>query len=237
MKLSFEYGTNVIKFDLIYKKRKTLEIRIEPPNVVTVIAPMGLSEQKVLEQVKTKSRWIVRKLSEVKDIKYKPIKKEFVNGEVFMYLGLNYRLQIVIEPTVSKPIVSLTDDKFVISTSTTDEAILYKVMEQWYRSKAQEKIGERVAYYSHKLNKTPKNIKIKEQKKRWGSCSSLGNLNFNWKCIMAPASVLDYLVVHEMCHLFHMNHSKDFWNMVASILPDYKQRKEWLKKHGVRMSL
>jgi predicted metal-dependent hydrolase len=110
-------------------------------------------------------------------------------------------------------------------------------MLNWYRKKAREQINERIKYYQPKVGVQPARITVKEQKKRWGSCSSRGNLNFNWRAVMAPSPVLDYIIVHELCHLKHHNHSREFWNLLASILPDYKNRREWLKKNGVRLNL
>lgn len=106
-----------------------------------------------------------------------------------------------------------------------------------YKKKAKEQIQKRVEYYSAFIPESTKinRIMVKEQKKRWGSCSSKGNLNFNWRLILAPPEVLDYVVVHEMCHLKYMNHSKEFWCEVERILPDYKERRKWLKEKGTSL--
>eukprot|EP00831_Metopus_contortus_P005866 TRINITY_DN12210_c0_g1_i4.p3 TRINITY_DN12210_c0_g1~~TRINITY_DN12210_c0_g1_i4.p3 ORF type:complete len:123 (+),score=27.65 TRINITY_DN12210_c0_g1_i4:169-537(+) len=94
-----------------------------------------------------------------------------------------------------------------------------------------------VKYYQKFFAKEPTDIRIKEQKKRWGSCTSKNELLFNWRCIMAKSNALDYIVVHEMCHMYHKDHSKEFWELVASVLPDFEVRKEWLRNYGVRMDL
>jgi predicted metal-dependent hydrolase len=107
-------------------------------------------------------------------------------------------------------------------------------MENWYRDKTAQAIADRVNFYLPTVGESPTRITIKEQRKRWGSCSSLGRLNFNWRIIMLPQSVLDYIVVHELCHLVHHNHSRDFWNLVGSILSDYQECKQWLKLNGFR---
>lgn len=105
-------------------------------------------------------------------------------------------------------------------------------LEKWYREEAREYLYNRTAYYGKILGEYPENIRIKEQKTCWGSCSSKRNLNFNWKLLMAPLEILDYVVVHELCHLKYMNHSRDFWNCVGEILPDYAVRRQWLKENG-----
>lgn len=98
--------------------------------------------------------------------------------------------------------------------------------------KARERIAERAAYYAPILGVTYGRITIRDQKTRWGSCSSKGNLNFTWKLILAPPEILDYVVVHELCHRLEMNHSERFWNHVRRVLPDYQERRAWLKKNG-----
>ncbi|MBM7853900.1 putative metal-dependent hydrolase [Desulfohalotomaculum tongense] len=237
MKLSTNYGTQIINFEVMYSKRKTMEIRVEPPGVVKVVVPQNTPEQVILERVKSKGAWIVQKLFLLRSVEYRPIKREFVNGESFMYLGRNYSLQLQLDKTVKKPEVKLYQGKFQVKTPTNDEAAIRKAMELWYRNKTKEKVEERIKYYQHFFNIKPTNVKVKDQKKRWASCTSRNELLFNWRCVMASSPVLDYIVVHEMCHMVYKNHSQDFWGLVASIIPDYKWRKDWLKKYGVKMDL
>lgn len=109
-------------------------------------------------------------------------------------------------------------------------------LEKRYREAAKTYIGKRVDYYADLLNVSYENITIREQKTRWGSCSSKGTLSFHWKLILAPPKVLDYVVVHEVCHLIHMNHSKDFWMEVEKLMPDYKIHRLWLKKNGAKLA-
>ncbi|MCK5254807.1 MAG: M48 family metallopeptidase, partial [Deltaproteobacteria bacterium] len=91
--------------------------------------------------------------------------------------------------------------------------------------------------YVNEIGKRPRIVKVKEQKRRWGSCTAKGNLYFNWRCVMAPSAVIDYIVVHEMSHLAIPNHSKRFWQKVGSVLPDYKKRRKWLKDNGLRLDI
>lgn len=237
MQRSFQYGDIIIKFDLSYSRRKSISISVEAPGKVSVVAPMGLSEYETINIVKSKARWIIQKLYEVRDVKTVPINKDFVNGESFLYLGRNYSLQLNVNTTLKKPVVKLYQGKFMVNTPTWDEEVIKKAMESWYRSKAREQIEKRLKFYQPKVGVKPAQVMIKDQKKRWGSCSSKGNLNFNWRLVMAPSPVLDYIIVHELCHLVHLNHSREFWNLVSAILPDYENRKDWLRKNGVRLKL
>lgn len=235
--MKVEYGTKTIEFEVEYRNRKSLEISIQPPDNIRVRAPKWSSEEEILKIVKSKGKWITQKLFEFKDVEYRKRKKEYVNGESFMYLGRNYSLEIIKNEDVKRPQVKLYRGKFYIETNTMDQDKLKQAMEQWYREKTLEKILEKADYYKSYFNKDPNSIKVKEQKKRWGSCNSRGNLMFNWRCSMAPSNVLDYIVVHEMCHMIHLNHSKNFWKLVEKIMPDYKNRKEWLKINGIKMHL
>jgi predicted metal-dependent hydrolase len=237
MKLSTQYGNKIIDFEVIYRDRKTLEIRVEPPDKIQVISPKGLKDEIIREKVKSKGKWIIGKLLDFKDTGYIPFEREFVNGESFMYLGRNYLLKININNDLSRPKVELLDGKLQISSPTKDQNILKKALEKWYRRQAEKIILKRVEFYKHKFNVVPRQVKIKQQKKRWGSCTSKGDLLFNWRTIMAPSPVIDYIIVHELSHLIHKNHSGKFWKSVESILPDYKDRKKWLKDYGVRMDL
>ncbi|MBU3190743.1 M48 family metallopeptidase [Clostridium bowmanii] len=237
MKLSFKYGTTNIAFNVEYKNRKTMEIAVEAPNIITVIAPMGTSEEKIVKKVKSKANWIIQKIYSYKHMHYEPINREFVNGESFMYLGRNYSLQIELNLTIKNPDVKLYRGKFIVTAPNKDEEDIRNAMEQWYRNKAKQVISDRIKYYQKFFNIVPTVVKVKEQKKRWGSCTSKNQLLFNWRCIMAKANAMDYIIVHEMCHMYHKNHSKEFWELVASVLPDYEIRKEWLKNYGVRMDL
>ena len=111
-----------------------------------------------------------------------------------------------------------------------------EALEKRYRSLARECITRRTSYDAAQLGVTYSSIRIAEQKTRWGSCSSRGTLSFHWRLILAPPAVMDYVVVHEVCHLIHMDHSPDFWAEVESLMPDYKVYKTWLKKNGLVLS-
>lgn len=131
-----------------------------------------------------------------------------------------------------RPKVSECEGKIIIYMADWREEQLKAAILNWYRKEADRIVRERVAYFSNLIEECVGTIRIKEQKSRWGSCSGKGNLNFNWRLILAPPEVLDYVVVHELCHLKFMNHSSDFWFHVSEILPDYKRWNSWLKQNG-----
>lgn len=112
-----------------------------------------------------------------------------------------------------------------------------EVMDRRYRQAAREYFAGRCAYYRQFTGGNYTRITIRDQKTRWGSCSSTGTLSFNYRLMFAPPRVLDYVVVHELCHLTHMNHSREFWDLVASVQPDYKVYRNWLKEHGRELNI
>ena len=152
-----------------------------------------------------------------------------------LYRGREYRLVLRREPARKRIQVELDEDELLISTTNAEPARIYKAIEKWYIGQAHMIFPVRVMHYLQFTGGEVKAIRIKDQKTRWGSCSSLHNLNFNWRLIMAPGEVLDYVVVHELCHLTHMNHSRDFWNMVEKVMPDYRVYRKWLKDNGNRL--
>ncbi len=237
MKSSIQFGDITIEYDVIYSKRKTLEISIKPPGIITVRVPNYLSEAQIENSVRNKGKWIMQKLHILSKQDAAPINREYVSGETFMYMGRYYELKVVLEESLIKPEVKLDKENVILTTPTNDKDIMRQLIESWYKQKALETITKRIEYYGGYFKLKPSSIKIKNQKTRWGSCNYKNDLCFNYKLIMAPCDVLDYVVVHEMCHMEHKNHSKNFWNEVASIIPDYSERRQWLKEHGVRIDI
>ncbi|MFW6030295.1 MAG: M48 family metallopeptidase [Halanaerobiales bacterium] len=232
-------GSKEIHYDIVKTDRKTMGIIVDPDEGVIVRSPKNVSEGKIEEVVKKKSSWILQKLDKIGEIKPAPTPLEFMSGEKLMYLGRRYRLKVK-NHDKKKLKFKFYQGKFIVKEpadlDNRIEAIRDKVI-AWYRERADEKIKERVNKYKEKVGLEPSNVKIKEQKKRWGSCSSKDNLNFNWKLIMAPMSIVDYIVVHELVHLKHSNHSRDFWRTLEAVIDDYEARQEWLRVNGRQLNL
>ena len=238
MKYKVQYGTKELEFKIEFRNRDTMSISVEPPNNILVVAPTGTPEENIKEIVKSRGKWIVQKLFEFRNIDAKRVNREFVNGESFMYLGRNYSLQIHVDDTLQNNFkVKLFRGKFHVYVKEKSDEIIKQAMETWYREKTEEQIRKRIKYYQKYFEKKPSDIKVKEQKKRWASCTSKNELLFNWRCGMAKATAIDYIVVHEMCHMYYKNHSQEFWDLVASVISDYESRKEWLRDYGIRMDL
>ena len=125
-----------------------------------------------------------------------------------------------------------------ILLSSNDQYIkLRELLVNWYLTEGGKLIKERISIYSKKLNLYPESITLKEQKTSWGTCSSIGNIYINWKILLAPLDIIDYVLVHELCHLKHMNHSKEYWALVGTIFPDYKEKRNYLKENSLKLNI
>jgi len=236
MRSSVIYQDKVIDFEIEYRNRRTMAIQIMPPDRVLVLSPLKVPEDIIKRRVGSKGSWIVKKLVQLMEVKLNTPDRTFTDGQLFLFLGKDYPLYIF-KNGRKIPKVFFSGDQFNIELHEYDHKKMRKAMEKWYRKKADRIINDRVEVYIHKIGKRPKIVKVKEQKRRWGSCTAKGNLYFNWRCIMAPPAVIDYIVVHEMSHLVIPNHSKRFWQKVGSVLPDYKKRRKWLKDNGLRLDI
>lgn len=234
MKLKFEYGNEVIEYEIIRRKRKTICIKINEDGAVIVSAPLRISKEYILLVLKNRVNWILEKQKEIKQRSLAKVKRDFTEGSTFMYLGQEYPLHLVFDEK-SKNINIELNEQLNIYTNTMDIEKLKIALEKWYREETLKIVTKRINYYSNHFKDKVTDIRVKEQKRRWASCTGKNAILFNWRCSMARADVLDYIVVHEMCHMDHRNHSKYFWNRVQEILPDYKEKHEWLKIHGMNL--
>ena len=220
-----------IKIDKIVRSnRKTVALIVTQDATLVVRAPVFTPMEHIERLVNKKSSWIRQKIAEVIK-RSKPITKEFVDGEGFLYLGKLYELHIVDDASL---MIKLKD-RLYISKNVLPHA--RQAIAQWYKEQALRVIRERCAWYAKITGCKPASVKITNAQKRWGSCGPRGTLNFSWRLIMAPVEVIDYLVVHELVHIGQPDHSRLFWAKVKSILPDYKKREKWLKQNGRLLTL
>jgi len=236
MRSSVIYLDNKIDFDIEYRNRRTMAIQIMPPDKILVVSPLGVPEDIIQRRVRSKGNWIVKKLTQLKGIKLKTPDTLFTDRRQFLFLGKSYPLYIL-KNDRKRPKVFFSENRFNMELHEYDHEKMKRAMEKWYRGKADRIIDDRVGIYIEKIGKNPQDVKVKEQKRRWGSCTVKGKLYFNWRIIMAPPAIVDYVVVHEMSHLVYLNHSKNFWQKVGSILPDYKKRRKWLKDNGLSLDI
>jgi predicted metal-dependent hydrolase len=218
-------------------ERQTTDIVIERDGMVRVRPPLQMTPEQVDETVFSKRMWIYRNLAEWHDLNATRVVREWVNGESFLYLGSSYRLSLVNE---QDEVLKLKDGRFQLLRTVMEGGgrdAAQQAFEQFYKDKGLPRIQQRVAHFTPKVGVMAGNVQVKELGYRWASCSPNGNLEFHWKCLMAPLTVIDYIVVHELCHLRHRDHTDAFWNEVDKVLPDYRERKEWLRQRGAHLDL
>ncbi|GGH73302.1 putative metal-dependent hydrolase [Pullulanibacillus pueri] len=237
----FKYGLTEIEYELMLHDRDDIIISVDWINGLEVKAPGEVEKDRLEAVLHKKAKWIMNKYNEIYDIVKTPLPKEFVSGEKFSYLGRAYRLK-VLKKEHTKVDLTFHQGKFIATVPTSlsereRQDKLKKAFKKWYNQHGLEKVKQRLALYTEKLGVQPLSITLRDQRLRWGTCTPEGNIYLNWRLVMAPIPVIDYVIVHELSHLKHMNHSKDYWAVVRTLLPNYEQHKEWLKNNGPLLTL
>ncbi|MBN1068246.1 M48 family peptidase [Clostridium botulinum] len=245
--MNFEYKGEIIEFQIIRRKRKSICIKIDINGEVQVVAPMRTSKEHILNFFNSKHDWIIEKRRELKSVLNKKVKREFINDGTFMYLGKEYPIRLIFNDKVKKISIDFIDEslnsnidsdfRFIIKTNTYENEKLKKALERWYRGKTLDIVKERVKVHEWEFKDKIIKITVKEQKRRYASINIKNEVYFNWRISMAPLEVIDYIVVHEMCHMDFRNHSKQFWNRVEEVMPNYKKCHEYLKDNGINMTI
>lgn len=218
-----------IKIDKIERsKRRTIALQVNADATLTVKAPFLVPTIQIEKVVEKKKTWIKRKVRAL-EMRPKAVVHEFVNGESFLLLGKPHRLKIS-----NVPQIELGD--YLFFPKTRKDSIKEDLTE-WYQKQALKKFTTRVNWYSKKMGVEYHSLRISNAGKRWGSCGRNNRLSLNWRLIMAPLKVVDYVIVHELAHITHKNHSKKFWNKVRTVMNDYEKSREWLKDHGSALTI
>ena len=215
----------MISPQIIRSNRKTLSLSINENSDLVVRAPHRVSDDEIQKFISEKSAWIDKKQRLIK-ARLEDNLNQFSSAQC-LYLGSLYPLKIdnnSVEP------ISFNGHMFTI-TNVNRESISLP-LKSWYKKRFIEVALPRLSYFSDKHKLKVNQVRVKEQKTLWGSCSSKNNINLNYLLIMAPMKVIDYVIVHELVHTIHKNHSAKFWQKVATILPNYKDARYWLKENG-----
>ena len=211
---------------IIRSNRKTLSLTINENAELIIRAPKRLSIEKIQDFIIEKENWINRKKRLIEN----QIKDVTSNHNKLLYLGNLFPINV--EQNASKKLF-FTGEEFIANSIEPDSLSLS--IKKWYKNKFKEIALPRVAYFANKHNLMVNQVRIKNQKTMWGSCSSKNNINLNYLLLMAPMGVIDYVIVHELVHTIHRNHSTDFWDSVESIMPEFQEHKRWLKKNGYKL--
>ncbi len=215
-------------YKIIRSKRRSIAIEVSPNGDVIIRVNHKTPHKKITEMLDKYEQWIEDKLKKVKDRSQKIVKKEYKNGEKFFYLGECYPLNII----DSESSIIYFDNGFYLSKKINLPP--EKMFELLYKKMAKPYIFKRVSELAEKYGFQYRSIRITGAITRWGSCSSKKTLNFSYRLIMTPPNIIDSVIIHELCHLKELNHSKKFWALVEKYNPDYKDDKKWLKENGYR---
>ncbi len=210
---------NEIPYEIVRSNRKTLALTIDSEARLIVRAPMQLDEEVIRDFIKKKSRWITDKQRHVRDYATKQSEFLLEDGENVLYLGKSYA---VLLKDVKE--VSMDGNFLILPKNMTLEEFSY-----WMKIQGDSIIRERVDHYSNLMGAKYSSVKMSNAKRRWGSCGAGNTLNFAWRLVMCPQSVIDYVVVHELSHITYKDHSAKFWTRVATVLPNYRESQEWLR--------
>lgn len=244
-KLSVKYKDRVIDANLIFRSRKNITIQIRPVDNVIVISPKMVSKKIIKEIIIEKGDWILEKLDNYKGAEDFYKEKNYLSGDTFFYLGREYTLEIIKDVDMnrynSKTSIYIENDKIIIRSCNTEKEYIKECLKKWYKNESERIVAKRISHCRQKsqvmMKLMPRGVKVKEQKKRWGSCTSKKDIYINSRISMAKPEAIDYILVHEFSHLVHMNHSKDFYSLVKTIMPDYKVQEKWLKDNGYKLNL
>ena len=210
------------------KRRKTASIKVIDGAVQAIVSEK-LSDGRVEALIQKRTPWIRKKLREQSQA-VTPKPKEYVSGESFTYLGRNYRLKV--SRGTDRGVKLMGGYLEVGLPKKPKDGDVRNALVAWYEEHALKRLTEKTARYSGIIGVLPNSISVRNYKSRWGSCSSKGDISYNWRIIIAPHNIVDYVVVHELCHLKHPNHSPAYWKSVKREFSDYEVCRQWLKNHG-----
>lgn len=228
---AIEFGSRRIPYQLTRQNRKRIRILVAPDLTVSVSVPQRAKDEQIERVLTQKARWIARKLDEVKSFHPLPAPKKYESGETFCYLGRQYRLKIEIGPQESAKLKGKF--LFVVVPKKTDHEAVKNSVEGWYKQRAEETF---VRYLKKCTDVTVRHgipeaaLTLRKMRTRWGSCSSKGRITINTNLIQAPVHCIEYVIMHELCHLKHHNHSKAFYKLLTQCMPDWQNRKDALQK-------
>jgi len=217
---------------IVKSRRRTVSLEINQEGVLTVRAPYGLDRTTIDDILKRHQPWIRKKRQEVQRRQELSRPKKFEDGEKFLWLGKEYPLRIVARV---RPSLVFTGERFELAASSILSA--RQLFEAWFKEQARFYLSSRLKEIARKTGFKYQKFRLSSAQTRWGSCSAKGTISLVWRLMMAPPEIIDYLIIHELAHTKEKNHSRAFWRLVEELLPDYRERRRWLRKNGYRLKL
>lgn len=218
---------NLFNYKIVYSKNRKMTIGFKVINdTLLVTSPKKVSKDFLMKLIEKRKYWAIEKIEKGKQ------KRKFINNNKILFLGKEIEISIKENNLLKNGgYCEFLNDRLNINISNGwSNELLENILKKWYKDECQKLISERVLYYAEKYNLNYGKITIKEQKSVWGTCNFRNNLAFNWKIMMFEPDIVDYLVVHELVHTIHKNHSAEYWKKVESILPNYKKLNDSLKR-------
>ena len=213
-------------------KRKTLSLQIDEQGNIIVYAPIHTPKVFINQFIHKHQDWINKHISKIQQRDISFVRKKFVNNEKFLFLGEKYPLLITYTAEINS--VSFDKTNFYLNPDTANPL---SVFEAWYKEQAYIIFHKQVKDFSTIMKLSPTDIKLSSAKTRWGSCNSKNVIRLNWKLVMAPIEIINYVIIHELAHIKEKNHSKKFWSIVEKYDINYKQHRQWLKGQGYLLDL
>ncbi len=234
----FHIGQTVIPYEIDWiRDRETIGLSMDQSLELTVRAPMSATIDDVEDVLESRREWLLEKLYRLKEQSEPPYPREYLSGEKLPYRGRQYRLDVV-EGDVVEPRLSFDGNEFTLRVhrfDAPDDNVSIRRKRQavvdWYLRRAEAELPERCTGFESKLGLENVQIDVGELTGRWGEYDD-GVVRLNWRLILAPVRIQDYVIAHELGHATHEDHSSAFWNTVGSLIPDYEDRREWLRLHG-----
>jgi predicted metal-dependent hydrolase len=227
-------------------RARRVRLVVRPGGALEVVKPRGVSQARVEETLRQYEAWILRTQARLTPLAPPPARAPLADGHALPYMGRALRLTLMTSANGARAArVTLYGDQLALAlpasaaalAPTERDPLVRDLLERWYRRQARAIFEERLTYWNAHYNLTWASVAVKSQKTRWGSCSRQGNLNFNWRLLLAPPAILDYVVIHELCHLKEHNHAPAFWALVERACPDYRDHRRWLRLHGHELTL
>ncbi|WP_246943765.1 M48 family metallopeptidase [Bacillus pinisoli] len=231
------FKDETIRFEIKYKNRGTIGISIDGYGNIEVLAPKKTPNHRVIEVLEANWDLIQNKVMEIEERLNGPQEKVYENDENFLYLGKTYPIKITQDSSTPKDRVEFQVESLHIYVRQLDDETIKQALKKFYYQQCKALVEERISFHQPNFKSKPRSVRIIDSTTKWGTCDSNLQLTFNWKLAMAPLEVIDYVVVHEMCHMVHLNHDRSFWRLVGKIMPDYKEKEAWLGMSSWRMTV